>query len=156
MLKREITYKDFFTDEEVTEVFYFNLTKSELKEMQFSVEGGFGALIERAMDQQSFPVLYIEFKKLILAAFGVRGEDGRSFNKSPEISEAFTKHPAYDALINELTEKEGAIRDFFVGIIPNEVIEGIDFDKIVEDAKERVAPALGQPVETTAEEPADG
>ena len=41
MLKREITYTDFFTEEEVTEEFYFNLTEVEVIELNAQYPGGF-------------------------------------------------------------------------------------------------------------------
>lgn len=134
MLKREITYTDFFTDEEVTETFYFNLTKQELKEMQFSQPGGFSAQVERAIETGNLPILFMEFKKLVLAAYGERGEDGKSFNKSPEIAEAFTRTAAYDQLFNELTEVPGALQEFLKGIMPKDVTAQIDFDAVTAEA----------------------
>ena len=42
MLKRNITYEDF-DGNTVTEAFYFNLSKAELMEMEFTRAGGLGA-----------------------------------------------------------------------------------------------------------------
>ena len=46
MLKKTITYIDY-DDNERTEDFYFNLSKAELLEMEWSVEGNFTTVIKK-------------------------------------------------------------------------------------------------------------
>lgn len=136
MLKKEITYTDLFTDEKRTETFYFNLTKTELKEMQFGQEGGFTHAIERAMDNADERTLFIEFRKLILATYGVRGENGR-FIKGPEVAHEFTQTPAYDVLFSEITETPGALQKFITGVMPEEVMANINWADIEAQVDER-------------------
>lgn len=133
MLKKEIKYTDF-DGESQTEIVEFNLTKTELQELQFGSVGGFASHIERAMETGNVPTLFIEFKKLILGAYGERSEDRKRFIKSPEIAEAFTQTMAYDALFDELMSNDGALLEFIKGIMPKDVIENIDIGAIQKEA----------------------
>lgn len=120
MLKREIKYEDFDGVEQVDTV-YFNLTKSELIEMEVSYENGLEAAIKRITETQDRAGLIAEFKKIILAAYGVKSEDGKRFIKTPELREEFTQSLAYDSLFMELATNDDAAADFIKGIMPREV-----------------------------------
>lgn len=144
MLKRTIKFTDFDGNEQ-EEVHYFNLTKAELKEMQFGQAGGFGAHIERAIESGDIPTLFMEFKTLILKAYGQRSEDGKRFVKSPQIAEEFTQTAAYDQLFNEITEEQGALIEFMKGIMPAEILDQVDITELFEEggtALERAQAAI--------------
>lgn len=125
MLKRDITYKDL-DDEEVTETFYFNLTKTEILDME--VESGNGGLEEwyrRIVKTQDRQALVDEFKKIILKSYGERSPDGKRFIKTDEngqpLSTAFAQTMAYDQLFFEMATDEQVAADFLLGILPAEV-----------------------------------
>ena len=65
MLKKTITYTDY-NDVERTEDFYFNITKAEAMEMEFSVEGGLTAMIDKITAAKDFTSLVSLFKEFIL------------------------------------------------------------------------------------------
>lgn len=117
MLKREITYEDF-NGNEVTETFYFNLTKSELIEMESKYKGGMEGLLNRIVETQDKQILVELFKSIILESYGQKSDDGKRFIKTEEMRKEFTQTPAYDVLFFELAtdEKKGA--DFVNGIMP--------------------------------------
>lgn len=122
MLKRPIKYTDW-EDNEVTETFYFNFTMAELIEMQFHEEGGLDGLLKRIIDAENYDALVQLFKKIILAAYGVKSEDGRRFVKDPELSKEFTQTGAYSALFMELATDANAGADFVNGIMPKQLVE---------------------------------
>ena len=122
MLKREITYEDY-NGEKVTEVFYFNLTQSELVELEVSYEGGLEASIKRIIEAKNVQALVQEFKKIILSAYGVRSEDGKRFIKNDQVREEFTQSAAYDALFMELATDDDAASKFITGILPASLVE---------------------------------
>lgn len=62
----------------------------------------------------------IEFKKIILAAYGIR--EGNRFIKSPQISEEFSQTAAYDALFSELTLEDNKAAEFINGIMPPDLV----------------------------------
>lgn len=148
MLKKTIKYTDF-DGEEQTEIVNFNLTKSELKELQFQTEGGFGSHIQRAVEKGDLTVLFVEFKRLILMAYGERSEDGKRFVKTPEMAEAFTQTAAYDALFTEITEVDGAVQKFLMGILPEDISSSLDFAAIEGQVAKMPPPPAPEVVEST-------
>lgn len=125
MLKRPITYKDA-DDKEVTETFYFNLTKSELVEMENSTSGGFGVFLQRVINSENQSQLIFLFKDIILAAYGERTEDGKGFTKNEELRTKFSQSFAYDALFMELATSDGKAAEFIKGIIPPDMTQELE------------------------------
>jgi hypothetical protein len=119
MLKRDITYTDFFTEETVTEPFYFNLTEAELIEFEVEYEGGFQKVIQNVVAAQDVKELIAQFKKIILLAYGEK--QGNQFVKSADVRNQFAASPAYSALFMELATDADAASTFVNGIIPKVV-----------------------------------
>ena len=96
MLTKTVTYTDF-NGKERKDVLHFNLTKSELVDMETETEGGMLNKIERLScdDSDGVEIMKI-FKNLLLRSYGEKSEDGKSFIKSEEKSKAFTQTIAYD------------------------------------------------------------
>lgn len=121
MLKRTIKYTDF-NDQEQTEIFYFNLTRAELVDMQFSTEEGFGEMLQRIVESTNIQELIAVFKKIVLASYGEKSADGKRFNKlnadGQPLSVEFVQTAAYDALFIELSSNADAFADFVKGIMP--------------------------------------
>lgn len=117
MLKKTITYKDF-NDVEHTEDFFFNLTKSELMEMEMSTKGGLAEAIEKSVSSKDSKSIIKIFKDLILKSYGEKDPTGKFFNKSEEISNRFANSIPYDILFMELVTDSDAAVKFFTGIIP--------------------------------------
>jgi hypothetical protein len=120
MLKREITYEDF-DGQTVTETFYFNLTKTEIVQLEVDYDGGLESTLRRIITTEDVKALMREFKKIVLMAYGVRSEDGKRFVKNDELREAFTQTAAYDALFIELATNDEAAAKFIQGIIPKDL-----------------------------------
>lgn len=133
MYTKTITYKDFKGNEK-TEILNFNLSKREILMLQGSVEGGFDKAIEKIQKDQDMYKMYALFDKLIQAAYGKVSEDGSRFIKNPEISADFVSSAAYDKLFDELTANPELIKDFFIGIVPEEARGSIaaEFQKLNE------------------------
>ena len=117
MFKKRIKYTDY-NGTEREEDFYFNLTKTELTEMEFSSAGGLQNYIQKIIDAQNGQEIISVMKQLIFKAYGEKSLDGKYFHKSPEISESFSHTPAYDILFMELATDDKAAAEFVNGIIP--------------------------------------
>lgn len=117
MYKKRIKYTDYNGNQR-EEDFYFNLTRSELTEMEFSSAGGLQNYIQKIIDAQSGQEIIAVMKDLIFKSYGEKSLDGKYFNKSKEISEAFSHTEAYDILFMELATDDKAAADFVNGIIP--------------------------------------
>ena len=127
MLKREITYPDFFTDEEVTEEFYFNITETEFFEFELEYTGGIEEFIKTIVRTEDMQELVKLFKRLILLSFGRK--EGSNFVKSDEIAKAFSQTAAYNALFIELTTNDVKAAEFVNGLMPKGSQKKTDQDK---------------------------
>ena len=119
MLKKTVTYIDFDGNER-TEDFFFNLTEQEIAEMELSTEGGLGNFINKAVAAKSQVELIELFKKLILAAYGVKSADGRRFVKNDTVREDFMSTQAFSDIYMELVQDADKASAFFNGIVPKE------------------------------------
>lgn len=117
MLKKTITYTPFFSDDPVTEDFYFNLTKTELTKMNIEL-GSLSEKAEEILENRDEVASLKFFEHLILSSYGEKSEDGKRFVKSSKISEEFSQTPAYDVLFQELAYSAEAARDFMAAITP--------------------------------------
>ena len=123
MLKKTITYTDYNGDE-VTEDFYFNLTKAELMTIELKA-GGLKETIERIAKERDTKKLVEMYEELILASYGEKSQDGKRFVKSKELSEAFKQTEAYSELFIELLTTDKAI-EFVRGIVPGDLKSAVD------------------------------
>ncbi len=125
MLKRDITYKDF-NDKEVTDTFYFNLTKSEIVELEVGYKGGLYETIQRIIDTNDRGGLVTEFKRIVLLAYGQKSEDGKRFIKSEQLREEFSQTAAYDGLFIELATNDEAAANFIKGVLPADMVAEVE------------------------------
>jgi hypothetical protein len=124
MIKKTITYTDYDGNER-TEDFYFNLSRAELIDMNFSTEGGLDKTLEKITKEKDVVKIAEMFKKFILASYGEKSGDGKRFIKSPELTEAFSQTEAYSELYMELYTDPDAAAAFFTGVIPTKLAEQV-------------------------------
>ena len=117
MFKKTITYTNY-NGEQVTEDFYFNLSKAEIINMQLSEAGGFTGRIEKAIKAKDVPAVIAIFNDLIIKSYGEKSNDGKRFIKSKEISDAFMQTEAYSVLYEELITNDKAAQDFINNVCP--------------------------------------
>jgi len=122
MLKKTITYVNF-NDEEVSEDFFFHLSKAELVELELSYHGGLTEQIRRIAESQDGKAIIAEFKNIILSAYGKRSDDGRQFIKNQAVRDEFESTEAYSALFMELVTDAEKAAEFVRGVIPKDLAE---------------------------------
>jgi hypothetical protein len=125
LLKKAIKYVDFNGETQV-DVFYFNLTKAELVEMQLvevtkDNEGGLKTMLEKIIADKSGAGIISTMKGIVLKAYGVRSEDGKRFMKSPALAAEFEATAAYSELFMELVTDAKGAAEFINGIVPAEL-----------------------------------
>jgi len=129
MLKRKIKYIDY-NDEPQEDIHYFNLTKSELMELEAGEDGvSFSARLQRIVEAKDVAVIIDEIKKLILLAYGEKSMDGKTFVKNEELRTAFAQTAAFDALFIELSQDAELTIEFLKGALPKDMSQ--EFDKAV-------------------------
>ncbi len=128
MLKREINFEDF-NGNPSTEVFYFNISKPELIELEVEYDEGFGAMIQGVIDAKDHKTLIKRFKDIVLMAYGQKSVDGKRFIKSEQLREEFAQTAAYSALFMELATDDNAAVIFLKSVLPRDMVG--EFDKAV-------------------------
>lgn len=120
MVIETIKYVDY-NGEDREEKYYFNLAKSELIEMDAMLPGGMEETFKLIREKNDIPALMKAFKTILLKSYGVKSPDGRRFEKSEEISNAFEQSPAYDTLFMALVSDNGEKSSKFIkGILPSD------------------------------------
>ncbi len=121
MYKKTVTYEDYLGTVR-TEDLRFNLSKTELSDMQMSVEGGFNVYLETMMKAANNKDVYNTFVEVVLKAYGEVSPDGKYFLKEDEdghkLYKKFRQSPAYDAFMDAICENETTIAEFCKGILP--------------------------------------
>lgn len=118
MLIWPVEYDDY-NEVHCTENLYFNLTQSELIEMDAMLPGGMEETFKLIREKNDVPALMTAFKTILLKAYGIKHADGKRFEKSKEISDAFEQSPAYDVLFMSLVQDNGEMSSKFIkGILP--------------------------------------
>lgn len=129
MLKRPITYTDF-NGEKQTDICYFNLSMTEMMEIEVADEAGIEATIIKMTKEKDKKKLYEMFEKLVLGSYGHKTEDGKRFIKSDQIREEFKQSAAYDALLWELIASEQVVAEFMMAVLPKELTEMAKKNKV--------------------------
>lgn len=140
MLKKTVTYTDG-AGNLVTEDLYFNLTKAEITEMEFSVRGGLTAMMEIISHTKDEATIIAITKDIILRSFGEKytNEKGITrFLKSQEIRDAFVSTEAYSTIFMSFIQDVEAFNDFIVGVMPLDMQEEIRKHR-EEEAKKKAA-----------------
>lgn len=132
MHTKDITYLNL-DGESVTETHYFNLTKAEAVQMNFSQKGGIEDYARRIVEAEEHGELIELFQSLILKTYGIR--DGQRFVKDKALTDEFVQTGAYSELFIELaTNAESAIK-FFREVVPADMQSRVD-DVTLPDQKE--------------------
>ena len=121
MLKKTITYTDYLGTTRVEDK-YFNLSKTELSDMQMSVDGGLDKWLDKIMKGKSNREIYNTFVEIVDKAYGELSPDGKYHLKEDEeghkLYKKFKQSPAYDALMDDICQNESTIAEFCKGILP--------------------------------------
>ncbi len=132
MLKRDITYTNPFTEQEVTETHYFHISKADLIKMEMEEHGdeyvkdgktltGMQARLTRIVDSNDGKAIIREFEDIIRRAYGQK--DGERFVKNDQISDEFLSSEAYSQLLWELCTRADAAAEFINGVVPGNLNE---------------------------------
>jgi 5'-deoxynucleotidase YfbR-like HD superfamily hydrolase len=115
MIKERVNYIDF-DGVERTEDFWFNLSETEIVQMQTSVKGGFTAMLKKIIEAEDETKLMPLVEEIILKSYGEKSSDGRRFKKSKELSEEFKQTEAYNQLFMKFLKDADAFTTFVNGL----------------------------------------
>lgn len=139
MLKKTIVFEDL-DGNEVSDVFYFNLSEAELAELELTHNGGFGEYLQKIVDDEDGKGIVDNIKKIIELAHGRKAADNRRFEKSAEINAEFMQTDAYSKLFMELATDAVKAAEFISGCVPQKLSVSLN-EEIAKNPE-----ALGLPV----------
>lgn len=122
MIKQTITYTDF-DGNEVTEDFFFHLTKAEITELNALYPGGLEQYTKQIVAKHDESALLALFKVIIAKAYGEKSEGHNKFIKRRNgcvLADEFIDGEAYSALFEQLVESEEKAKTFFEGLLPKQ------------------------------------
>lgn len=125
MLIKKITYTDFLGTER-TEDFVFNLTETELTQLELKTEGNLTNKLTKLKDSPDIPQLMEMFELIIEKSYGIISDDGRKLIKTKEVYDDFRFTNAYDELMKELLSSDEIAAKFINGIMPADLIEKVE------------------------------
>jgi hypothetical protein len=159
LLKKTITYKNIFTDEEVTEDFYFHLSKADLVKMEADVHSlkykakdgneytGLQAHFAKISDTENAKDAVDEFDALLRRSYLKRVNDKPV--KSPEIWAEFEGSEAYSELLFELATDAVKAAEFFAAMFPGDFTAELErISAEVEARQSTDSPAQGGSAQT--------
>ena len=130
------TYTDWDGNER-TETLRFNLTQTELTEIEANTPGGLQNYMKEISEKADGAKIMKFVKDFIAASYGEKDADGRRFRKSEEITRSFEETCLYDDLFTELVLNVDKLVDFINNVCPDEskmeerlAAAGISLDKI--------------------------
>lgn len=116
MIKKVLHCKDYDGNDYI-QTCWFDLSQAELFEMDLE-ERGLQAKLRAISESEDSALMVQTFKKLIVAAYGVRPADNpRAFIKNDKVREEFFQSPAYTALLIELLKDKESMETFFKGVV---------------------------------------
>lgn len=122
MFKEHFEYEDY-NGVKREEDHYFNLSQPEIVKLNFSSAGGLKETVLRLTQEQNGGKIIELFERIIQMSIGRKSEDGRRFEKSPEIINDFVSTPMYSMLYMRLATDAEYATKFINAIVPKEVSE---------------------------------
>lgn len=137
MLKKTIKFEDY-NGEQRSEVYYFNLTKSELTRWNFDHPEGIAPYMQKLLKENNYRELLRVFEDLISMSYGVPDADGLHFRKNAVLVEEFENSPAYDELFMELVNDSSKFEAFITALVPRDLAAEIKKQQAEEAKKHAV------------------
>lgn len=128
MLRKVVKFKNF-NDEEVSEVLYFNLTKTEILALNHEYQNGLSAKIQDIVDSVDPYEIYEFFKDLVSRSYGIKSQDGNSFKKSKQATDEFLQSLAFESFLFGILEADDngkQAADFIKAIVPQDLLKEIE------------------------------
>lgn len=121
MLKEKVTYKNL-DGVEVTKELYFNISTSELTELDQAFGGDALGKMSTLSENKSVMEVVSSLNNIILIAYGERTPEGDGFIKNDEVRNRFKYSLALEAYISLLLRSPEALARFRDGLVSQEVL----------------------------------
>lgn len=123
MITKNITFEDL-EGNEITQPFYFNVSKAELIKLQTKEKNGLDRKLRQIANNQDVNGLITTINEFIEMSYGEKSEDGIAFIKQKNgvrLVENFMNTDAYSKLFEELVSDPDKLMEFIIGILPKDL-----------------------------------
>lgn len=96
-----------YNDEQKANKFYFNLDEVEVIRFEAAYPNGIQAHVEELAEKNDRAGVVALLEDLIIKSYGIKSEDGETFEKSDEIYNHFKNTAAYNQLFVDLLSGDG-------------------------------------------------
>lgn len=143
MFKITKTYKDY-DGNEITNDFYFSMSKPDLLRLNFSSPGGLVRYITSIQESNNGGEIIAFFEKILAVSYGRKIFDptyGTLFQKKPEFTEQFVSTPAYAEIYMDLATNAQYSADFIKGVVAEAIddVDDAEFEAAMEKAQNKIA-----------------
>lgn len=135
MFKHEISYTDY-NGQKRSEMFYFNLSRAELMEMELSTTNGVEEMIRMLIATKNNAEITRIYKELILKSVGIKSEDGRRFIKNQQIRDEFEQSEAYSEFFMQMMTNSQLQNEFINKVIAGTNVPNMDEKDALKKLKE--------------------
>jgi hypothetical protein len=135
MYVKKIKYKNF-NGEKREKIAYFLLGGVEMSEIEATYPDGLVETVEAMVDNNDKKGLLDFYKLVVASSYGVKSEDGESFDRDPKHLVEFKKSPAYEELFLDLMLKQEEADAFFKGVVSDAARRRIAEIKAAEEKAE--------------------
>lgn len=118
MIKQPITYVDF-NGEERTEDFYFHLSMPEVVRLEAKIGASLDEHSKKLAKDKDLDGMITFLENVVLSAYGIKSEDGRSFKKNEDLRSEFENSNAYAELFQMLLTQPELASKFGAGVADN-------------------------------------
>jgi len=160
MIRQTFEFTDF-DDHKRTAVMYFHLSDIEVVDFSGRNASGIQEEMQDLVATENLTAILKFIRELVAAAYGIKHDDGITFEKSPEITKKFEQSVYYSDWLFSLFENDAEKGLAFIeGVLPAALIQKaqdkIDFEKAAEEktkanseyvagAREQFAQAVPEP-----------
>lgn len=120
MLRKVVTYKDF-DDIERQDELWFNLTRTEVTELQNSEVGGLDKVMTKIAKTKDKKRILELIELIVLKSYGEKSPDGRRFIKRMGdriLADEFRETMAFDEIMFEFFTQPDHLASFIEGVLP--------------------------------------
>lgn len=122
MIAKTIKF-DNLDGEEISDVFYFHITKLEALELEVRFPEGLEGHLKKIGNTSNAQEAYDLFKDVLVEAYGEKAPDNIRFIKSPEIKSRFADSAALGELIFEFLNNPEYAADFLQECLPARIVK---------------------------------
>lgn len=98
MIYRDITYTNY-DGEEITDRFYFNLSRADLIRMDMQSGGDLASYMKKVVESGDNEAIWSMFEKIVTLSVGKKSIDGKRFDRSTEAKKDFLESDAYSEFL---------------------------------------------------------